>query len=123
MVERSPLTQQQLEIASLGISQYASPLKRSTQGGDGIGNWVSNEARMLYEPRFSLNQEINPLVFEWAGARQKIFVDPATIKAAIVTCGGLCPGINNVIRSLVLEMRFNYGVQQVSGDSVMVSWA
>jgi 6-phosphofructokinase 1 len=53
--------------------------------------------------------------FEMAGPRQKIYFDPARVKAAIVTCGGLCPGINNVIRTLVFEMHYRYGVRTTYG--------
>ncbi|MFW6253144.1 MAG: hypothetical protein ACOC4F_04355, partial [bacterium] len=41
------------------------------------------------------------LLFEKAGPRELLFFEPGTVKAAIVTCGGLAPGLNNVIRSLV----------------------
>ncbi len=53
--------------------------------------------------------------FENAGPRRKIFFDPARTRAAIVTCGGLCPGINNVIRGIVLELYHSYGVKSVYG--------
>ena len=52
---------------------------------------------------------------EKAGPRAKIFFEPAKCKAAIVTCGGLCPGLNNVIRSLFLELHHRYGVPTVLG--------
>ncbi len=50
-----------------------------------------------------------------AGAREKIFFDPQNTKAAIVTCGGLCPGLNDVIRSIFLELYMNYGVRSILG--------
>ncbi len=50
-----------------------------------------------------------------AGPRQTIFFDSARVKAAIVTCGGLCPGINNVIRTLVFELHYRYGVRSILG--------
>ena len=50
------------------------------------------------------------LLFEKASPRQKIYFDPAHTRAAIVTCGDLCPGLNNVIRSLTRELRRSYGV-------------
>jgi len=53
--------------------------------------------------------------FEPAGARQKIYFDPAKTRVGIVTCGGLCPGLNNVIRGLVMELWFHYGVRKISG--------
>ncbi|HPT22882.1 MAG TPA: ATP-dependent 6-phosphofructokinase, partial [Bacteroidales bacterium] len=55
------------------------------------------------------------LMFELAGPRSHLFFDPATTKVGIVTCGGLCPGLNNVIRSLFLELYFIYGVKEVTG--------
>lgn len=51
--------------------------------------------------------------FEPAGPRRKIFFDPSKTRAGIVTCGGLCPGLNDVIRSLVLELHKGYGVRKV----------
>lgn len=56
-----------------------------------------------------------PPAFEVAGPRRKIYFDPSKVKAAIVTCGGLCPGINDVIRALVMELTFAYGVQTIFG--------
>jgi 6-phosphofructokinase 1 len=53
--------------------------------------------------------------FECAGPRQKIFFDPSKTKCGIVTCGGLCPGINNVIRGIVLELYYMYGVEHIYG--------
>ena len=54
-------------------------------------------------------------LFELAGPRAKLFFEPAQTRAAIVTCGGLCPGLNNVIRSLFLELHHSYGVKEVLG--------
>ncbi|HHY86010.1 MAG TPA: ATP-dependent 6-phosphofructokinase [Verrucomicrobia bacterium] len=56
-----------------------------------------------------------PLLFERAGPRAKLFFDPKQTRAGIVTCGGLCPGLNNVIRSLFLELYYGYGVKEVLG--------
>ena len=53
--------------------------------------------------------------FELAGPRAVLARDPATTTAAIVTCGGLCPGLNDVIRSVFLELHYGYGVQDVLG--------
>jgi 6-phosphofructokinase 1 len=55
------------------------------------------------------------ILFEKAGPRAKLFFHPAETRAAIVTCGGLCPGLNNVIRSVTRELRFSYGVKSVLG--------
>lgn len=53
--------------------------------------------------------------FELAGPRARLYFDPKHTRAGIVTCGGLCPGLNNVIRSLFLELHYGYGVAEVLG--------
>ena len=115
MVERSTLRPEQLEITTLGPCRHKSPLVRSLRTGEGIGTFVPDDMQVLYEPRFRLGEKINMLSFQRAGAREKLFFEPAKTRAAIVTCGGLCPGINNVIRSLVLELTYNYGVPNILG--------
>jgi 6-phosphofructokinase 1 len=55
------------------------------------------------------------VLFEKAGPRRRLYFDPARTRAAIVTCGGLCPGLNNVIRSVTRELRRGYGVGAVLG--------
>lgn len=53
--------------------------------------------------------------FELAGPRDRIFFDPRQLRCGIVTCGGLCPGVNNVVRGLVLELTMGYGVEHIYG--------
>ncbi len=53
--------------------------------------------------------------FELAGPRQNIYFDPSKTKCAIVTCGGLCPGINDVIRAIVMTLFYGYGVRNIFG--------
>jgi 6-phosphofructokinase len=53
--------------------------------------------------------------FEAGGPRRKIFFDPSKTRVGIVTCGGLCPGLNNVIRGLVMELTRHYGVRRIVG--------
>jgi 6-phosphofructokinase 1 len=53
--------------------------------------------------------------FEKAGPRHKVFFEAEKTRAAVVTCGGLCPGLNNVIRSLVMSLRCHYGIAAVYG--------
>ena len=50
-----------------------------------------------------------------AGPRYHVARDNEKVKACIVTCGGLCPGLNVVIRELVMSLRYNYGVQDIYG--------
>jgi len=115
MVQRPTLQPEQLEVTTLGPRRYKSPLIRSLRTGEGIGTFVPDDMRLLYEPRFRLGEAINTLSFQRAGAREDLFFDPAKTRAAIVTCGGLCPGINNVIRTLVMELTYNYGVPNILG--------
>ena len=60
------------------------------------------------------NQE-DPPAFELAGPREKIYFDPSKLRCALVTCGGLCPGLNNVIRAIVLELYYRYQVKHIYG--------
>jgi 6-phosphofructokinase 1 len=67
------------------------------------------------ELRAQLRAGIDPPAFELAGPRERIYFNPATLKCGIVTCGGLCPGLNDVIRSLVFCLYEKYGVAKVYG--------
>ena len=53
--------------------------------------------------------------FEPAGPRSRVFFEPARTRAGIVTCGGLCPGLNDVIRGLTMVLHHGYGVERVEG--------
>ncbi len=75
-------------------------------------------SRVAYDAIFDPGEEINPAeirFFEQAGPREKIFFEPSKVKAGIVTCGGLCPGINDVIRGIVMELHYRYGVKDILG--------
>jgi len=56
-----------------------------------------------------------PPFLEKAGPREKILFDPRTSRAALVTCGGLCPGLNDVIRAIVMVLWYRYGVKEIFG--------
>lgn len=78
------------------------------------------EKRILFNIYLGYYNELKntgeiPLSVEVAGPRENIFFDPSKTKAAIVTCGGLCPGINDVIRSVVMELFYGYGVKNIVG--------
>ncbi len=82
--------------------------------------FTDNEDRTLFH---SDPKKILPLLkkgkelpeFEMAGPRKKIYFDPSKLKCGIVTCGGLCPGLNDVIRAIVLSLHYHYGVKNVFG--------
>jgi 6-phosphofructokinase 1 len=92
----------------LGAPQHLSSLQHT--GKEKENRFVRREVEILSD-----ESAAEELLFEKAGPREKLFFDPARTKAAIVTCGGLCPGINNVIRSVFLELRMRYGVPDVLG--------
>lgn len=109
-------TADQLKVPSLGECRYDSPLALSTSRGDGISDFTPDDARLLYRADFSGDEAPDAsLAFEKAGPRQRIYFDPAKTVAAIATCGGLCPGLNNVIRSVFLQLHHGYGVRHVLG--------
>ncbi|KAL6582983.1 ATP-dependent 6-phosphofructokinase 5, chloroplastic [Orobanche minor] len=64
-----------------------------------------------------INNNDRVLLKQWvhrAGPREKIYFKPEDVKAAIVTCGGLCPGLNDVIRQIVITLEI-YGVKKIVG--------
>jgi len=100
------------EVARLGTCRIPSPM--------GSIQFVEDDDHVLYHTNL---REIKacecagsePPSFEIAGPRREIFFDPSKLKCGIVTCGGLCPGLNDVIRSIVLSLHHHYGVQTVFG--------
>ena len=110
------LTPEQLRVSTLGERQFRSPLHLSTVAGDDIHDFTPDDARLLCRADFVSAEDVHlDLSFEKAGAREHLFFDPARTSAAIVTCGGLCPGLNNVIRSVFLQLHHNYGVRRTLG--------
>jgi 6-phosphofructokinase 1 len=107
-----------LEIRILGSCRYPSPLKDRLPSSS--IHYVGKADRVLLDDRLSVVQSSvegveNAPAFELAGPRDHIFFDAARLRCGIVTCGGLCPGLNNVIRGLVLELHKGYGVENVIG--------
>jgi len=103
-------------IQVLGSGRVASPLRLAPSSGEGAGAFVPDGARVRYQVEIGTSNDLPADVyFEKAGPREKLFFDPRETKVAIVTCGGVCPGLNNVIRSAVLEFYYNYGVKDVLG--------
>ena len=95
-----------MTITTLGEAWYQSPLA--------VGE--ADEILVPADIQWSNGKPPDDLMlFEKSGPRAKLFFDPANTRAAIVTCGGLCPGLNNVIRSVTRELRRGYGVTSVLG--------
>lgn len=107
------------EISTLGEAKITTPVQKRTDGAEDI-SFVSDESRVIIEVDAGrVNQIVEnsqPLPsFELAGPRRNIFFDPSKLKCALVTCGGLCPGLNDIIRSVVLELHYGYGVKNIFG--------
>ena len=60
-------------------------------------------------------KDVKAEAFVRAGPREKTHFDPSKVVAAVITCGGLCPGLNNVIRELVHSLHYLYGVKKIIG--------
>nr|WP_299174987.1 ATP-dependent 6-phosphofructokinase [uncultured Allomuricauda sp.] len=108
------------DISVLGEPKYKSPLQLSTVRGDSIFNFIGETDRMVFDLSMEHYQQCvsnqdEPLCLEKAGPRQQVFFEPSETTAAIVTCGGLCPGINNVIRGVVMALHYFYGIKRTLG--------
>jgi len=114
------ITMTDLAVATLGPCRIDSPLKPLIEGRKTNVHYVEEDDRVLFHDTASLMAAAGMSVdalpgFEPAGPRREIFFDPPKMRVGIVTCGGLCPGVNNVIRGLVMELTFHYGVQRIYG--------
>ena len=103
-----------LNIERVGSPAIDSPLIQNKR------HFVDDDERVLV---YSHSQNLSgfrdsgtePPMFERAGPRRKIFFDPAGLNCGIVTCGGLCPGLNDVVRTITLSLIWQYGVKNVYG--------
>ncbi len=103
---------QDFTIPRLGECTLPSPMSGIRFTGDEEHILFHSD---LNELRRYLDQGSEPPIFEAAGPREKIFFDPSKLTCGIVTCGGLCPGLNDVIRSIVLSLHHHYGVRTIYG--------
>ena len=99
-------------IPRLGQCKVPSPMS-------GIP-FISEDEQVLYNSTLKrveawFKEGKTPPAFELAGPRDKVFFDPSKLKCGIVTCGGICPGLNDVIRAIVLSLFHHYGVRTVFG--------
>jgi 6-phosphofructokinase 1 len=108
------------DIKSLGVPRIDSPMLERLHAPKSAERYVEDDDKILFDD--NLNDIIEGFTsvedlpaFEKAGAREKIFFDPSKVRVGIVTCGGLCPGMNNVIAGLVEELRTLYGVRSITG--------
>ncbi len=109
------MTEKNFNIDRLGSATMPNPI-----GLEKVRSYFSDEDRICIEPtvkNFLTAQKKGelPASMEIAGPRDKIFFNPTRCNAAIVTCGGLCPGINDVIRALVMHLWHQYSVKNILG--------
>jgi 6-phosphofructokinase 1 len=119
MIRQDPSADPDTRIQSVGAAKIPSVLK-DLDSTRRYHRFVSDEDRILGRITLASLRECQaagkmPLSFEEAGPREYIYFDPRKAKAAIVTCGGLCPGVNDVIRAIVLALHYIYGVRNILG--------
>lgn len=110
------MQQNQLDftISRLGECRFPSPMSSM--------HFVEEDSHVLYDNDLQtvnryLEANRTPPLFEKAGPRKMIYFNPAELRCGIVTCGGLCPGLNDVIRAIVMSLFYHYGVKSVFGFS------
>lgn len=102
----------ELAIEGLGEARFPSPI-RGVQFVPEACRILASADMMRLQPYLDRNETLP--AFERAGPRPRVFFDRSDLVCGIVTCGGLCPGLNDVIRSIVLTLKFMYGVERVLG--------
>jgi 6-phosphofructokinase 1 len=107
------------KVPVLGEAKIPSP-QRKRKAAQGHKFFVSDSDQILINlrpedslKRFKAGKPVP--TFELAGPRENIYFDPSKLRCALVTCGGLCPGLNDIIRSIVLELYYGYGVKSIYG--------
>jgi len=114
---------EELAVTSLGPAKIDSPLLGYDASGSiepvSWDSFTDDHRRILVDINSdtwpALSHGRIPDSFEEAGARHKVYFDHSKVRAAIITAGGLCPGLNDVIRSLVMTLHFRYGVHNILG--------
>ena len=101
-------------IQELGPRRVESPYK--------VRRYIDDSERTLYDTVLpsadttgTSSPPHEPLSFELAGPRKLVYFDPTKTRCGIVTCGGLCPGLNDVVRAISMQLRYCYGVKTVYG--------
>jgi 6-phosphofructokinase 1 len=110
----------ELAVKTLGPCRIDSPMAPLLEARQQSSHYVAETDRVLFDDTVGTVAARSCGVdglpgFEPAGPRRKIFFDPSKTRVGIVTCGGLCPGLNDVIRGLVMELSFHYGVKRIYG--------
>ncbi|WP_191015120.1 ATP-dependent 6-phosphofructokinase [Treponema zioleckii] len=107
-------------IDQLGECKVPSPIELSKQHGDFRANYVKDSSYVrnfvnVFEDNYRDNNLDPSNLLQKAGPREFIYFNPAHVTAGICTCGGLCPGLNDVIRAVVRCLYYRYGVKRIKG--------
>ena len=106
-------------VPSIGAAKIVSPVTYSRVQGDRIANYVRDDEYILYDieadPAATSHAYSVRQLLQKAGPRERIYFSPSHVHAGIVTCGGLCPGLNDVIRAITRCLWYRYGVRRISG--------
>jgi 6-phosphofructokinase 1 len=104
-------------VPDLGARSVQSPMAFSNAVGDAMANYVTDDDRIQWisGSTGAGAAKLDSGLLEKAGPRERIYFSPSHVHAGIVTCGGLCPGMNDVIRALVRCLWNRYGVRRISG--------
>ena len=109
-------------VETLGPCKIPSPIQLSKNRGDRMANFVTdnefiyyNIASYEYDQNKDFKEQCEKNKMEKAGPRENIYFNPAHVNAGICTCGGLCPGLNDVIRAVVRCLYTRYGVRRIRG--------
>jgi 6-phosphofructokinase 1 len=104
---------------TIGVAKVPSPMSFSNNQSGSTTNFVSDDQLIIYDINAQPDVEVGSYkkeqLLELAGPRQTIYFDPAHVHAGIVTCGGLCPGLNDVIHAIVMTLWYRYGVRRITG--------
>lgn len=101
------------EVPGLGECRFSSPL--ATEFGAAGRSFTPEAAHVCDPARVMVDQATSVRLFERAGPRERIFFEPHRVVPGIVTCGGLCPGLNNVLRTVAMQLWHRYGVRRLVG--------
>lgn len=106
-------------VPVLGDCKIKNPIGYANVVGDKLANYVHDNEAIVYNvyarPGEEPKQWDTTNTMEKAGPREKIYFNPNHVHAAVVTCGGLCPGLNDVIRAIVRNLWYVYGVRRITG--------
>lgn len=113
------MDEKDFSITNLGERKVPSPITLSTTYGDSLANYVQDDEFILYDieaqPDVPQKSFVRNELLERSGPREKIYFNPGHTHAAVVTCGGLCPGLNDVIRAIVRCLYHRYGIHRITG--------